>query len=631
MARPVGSCPNCSAPVEFRWSSAVQTVCLHCRSILVRHDLDLTRVGEVADLPGDWSPIQIGTTGRFDGAAFGVTGRIVYEYEHGTWNEWHLAFDDGSSGWLSDAQAEYAVSRRLPDPGDLPEADRLTTGERFRWGDLSLQVTTRTRARYRGVEGDLPFEYWDKGEVLFADLRSENGHFATIDYSEEPPLVFVGAFVEFDELALANLRPPAAGPEAKALGFNCRSCAAAIALKAGPLTRTVACSSCGAIQDPSDPALLILQEADQRLKRAPLIPLGTRGTIDGHPYDVIGFQYRTITVEDETFGWTEYLLFNRERGFRYLSEYEGHWNDIRPLRALPRPGRRGRRPTARHDGQTFRHFQSARATTRYVLGEFPWQVRAGDRVQVSDYVAPPLLLSAEQTEEETTWSIGRYTRGRDVWRAFDLPGSPPRASGVFANQPSPHKGRLAAYWTIFALLTVALLVVGAVRIVTAARQPVFTQQYQFRPGAADAAFVTPIFDLPGRPSNVEVALETSLSNNWTYFNLALIDAESGTALDFGEEVSYYFGRDSDGAWTEGSTRGAAAVPTVPPGKYYLRVEPEGPANSPPVNYTLTVRRDVPSPSFYLIALGLLAIPPVFASLRSASFEAKRWQESDYGE
>ena len=66
-----------------------------------------------ADLPPDVSPIQIGTTGRFADAAFTVTGRIVYEYGAGTWNEWHLLFADGSSGWLSDAQLDYAVYRQI--------------------------------------------------------------------------------------------------------------------------------------------------------------------------------------------------------------------------------------------------------------------------------------------------------------------------------------------------------------------------------------------------------------------------------------------------------------------------------------------------------------------------------------
>jgi len=64
----------------------VQAVCPHCRSVLVRRDLDLSKVGEVAELPADPSPIQIGTTGRFENDAFTVTGRIVYAYDSGTWN-----------------------------------------------------------------------------------------------------------------------------------------------------------------------------------------------------------------------------------------------------------------------------------------------------------------------------------------------------------------------------------------------------------------------------------------------------------------------------------------------------------------------------------------------------------------
>ena len=164
----MGACPNCGAPIEFQWSSAVQTVCAHCRSVLVRHDVDLRKVGEVADLPFDSSPIQIGTTGRFEGDAFTVTGRIVYEYGEGTWNEWHLAFADNTSGWLSDAQAEYAVSRLAEKAGPLPEEGAVTSGQRYAFNGLTFMVTTRTNARYRGVEGELPFEYLGQGHGYFS-------------------------------------------------------------------------------------------------------------------------------------------------------------------------------------------------------------------------------------------------------------------------------------------------------------------------------------------------------------------------------------------------------------------------------------------------------------------------------
>jgi hypothetical protein len=631
MTRPVAACPNCSAPVEFRWSSAVQTVCPHCRSVVVRHDVDLKAVGVVADLPLSGSPIQIGTRGRFEGDAFTVTGRIVYEYEHGTWNEWHIAFADDSSGWLSDAQAEYAVSRIVKNPGGLPSAPALEVGQTYGFSGVSFTLTAKTAARYRGVEGELPFEYWDKSQMLFADLRSADGHFATIDYSEDPPLLFVGVYVTFDQLALKDLRPPDEGRRAETAGFNCRNCGAAIELRAVELTKSVACTSCAAIQDPNDPNVLILQEAQARERRVPKIPLGTRGTLHGTAYEVIGYQYRYIVVEDEQYGWDEYLLFNREQGFRYLSEYQGHWNDITTLRAMPQQTRSGGRPAARYQGRTFKAFQTASATTDFVLGQFPWRVRAFDVAGVTDYVAPPLMLSAERSDEETTWSLGTYTPGGDIWKAFDLPGSPPRPVGVFANQPSPYKGHVWWYWALFVALALLVAVAGAIRAVSADREPIFSGSYEYRPTAIDTSFVTPTF-IVARDSNLELSIITNLSNNWAYFSFALINNDTGDALDFGREVSYYHGTDSDGRWTEGSPTEAARLSTVRAGTYYLRVEPEGPSQTgPPVNYGLRIRRDVPSPLFYILAIGILLLPPVAVSFRAASFEARRWQESDVAE
>jgi hypothetical protein len=201
----VANCPNCGAPIRFRWSSAVQTVCEFCRSILVRRDLDLAKVGVVADLPADSSPIQIATEGVWRNRSFVVIGRILYEYEQGGWNEWHAVFSDGASGWLSDAQARYGVTFLTPMAGLPPELS-VARGQQYRWNGALYEVTCLTRARYRGLEGELPFEYWDKDEVLFADLESRDARFATLDYSDPEPMLFLGDAVEFDDLHLKNLR-----------------------------------------------------------------------------------------------------------------------------------------------------------------------------------------------------------------------------------------------------------------------------------------------------------------------------------------------------------------------------------------------------------------------------------------
>lgn len=208
MTRRSASCPNCGARIEFLWSSAVQTTCAFCKSILVRHDVRLERVGQVADLPPSPSPIQITSQGVYRGTPFTVVGRILYEYDRGGWNEWHLRLGDGTSAWLSDAQAEYAVTRLVEAPGELPRGDRVRVGQSYVFQQTSFTVVSLTRAKYRGVEGELPFECWNKTEALFADLESTGEQFATLDYGEgiDAPALYIGEYQDFDDLRLANLR-----------------------------------------------------------------------------------------------------------------------------------------------------------------------------------------------------------------------------------------------------------------------------------------------------------------------------------------------------------------------------------------------------------------------------------------
>jgi len=202
MTQPAANCPNCGAPIVFRWSSSVQTVCTYCKSILVRTDVDLKKVSQVADLPPNASPIQIGTEGVYNHHSFVAVGRIIYEYDQGTWNEWHVVMNNGSA-WLSDAQDNYVVTFAAPGR-KLPPQARI--GQQYIWDNETYTVTTITKAHYRGVEGELPFQYWDKDDVVFVDLMSEHGKFGTLDYSDESPALYLGESVEFDDLKLKNMR-----------------------------------------------------------------------------------------------------------------------------------------------------------------------------------------------------------------------------------------------------------------------------------------------------------------------------------------------------------------------------------------------------------------------------------------
>jgi Domain of unknown function (DUF4178) len=423
--------------------------------------------------------------------------------------------------------------------------------------------------------------------------------------------------------------PPLSGPpkpQAKAL--NCPKCGAAITLHSFGQAVTVVCASCRCILDAKDPNLAILQQFEIKTSDVrPLIPLGTRGKLRGTDYELIGFQRRSTQVDGITYYWHEYVLFNPYKGIRYLSEYNGHWNDISICKTLPIADGGG----ANYLGETYKHFQSADANTDFVLGEFPWQVRVGEKAAVTDYVHPPRVLSSEKLDKEVTWSIGEYMYGREVWDSFKLPGDPPPPMGVYENQPSPVTLNVTGMWVAFAAFAFFLLVLMAVFDMRAKKEPVLQQSYQFDRAEAkgEPSFVSDEFALGGGTSTVEVKTYAPVDNHWIYLNYALINQDTGQAWDFGREVSYYHGYDSDGSWTEGKQTDSVVIPTVPAGHYYLRIEPEADPSLPSIHYTIDVIRDVPVFGIYGIAFLALLVPVVIISFRAYTFERSRWSESDH--
>ncbi|MDQ8161843.1 MAG: DUF4178 domain-containing protein [Gemmatimonadota bacterium] len=199
-------CPNCGAPVRFRWAQAVQATCAYCRSVLVRRDLDLATLGQQADFPATRSPIQLGTEGQWHNMRFVVVGRITYGWHRGRWNEWHCVLNDGQSAWLSDAQLEYAMTIIAPADTVVPDPATVQVGETYVWNDTPYDVVGITEAQYLGTEGELPFTTWDKRRCLFVDLQNAHHGFATIDGTDVPPLLFLGEYVTFDDLRFRNLR-----------------------------------------------------------------------------------------------------------------------------------------------------------------------------------------------------------------------------------------------------------------------------------------------------------------------------------------------------------------------------------------------------------------------------------------
>ncbi len=411
-------------------------------------------------------------------------------------------------------------------------------------------------------------------------------------------------------------------PPAPPKALACAACGASLQVRAPGRSVVVACPACGVVLDADHPDVTVIAAYEQRTKVTPLLPLGTRGRIKGERYEVIGFLVRETVIEGETFRWSEYLLYHLAHGYRWLTEYAGHWTLTKTASGTPRLGDN----TVTYLNATYRHFQSATARVAYVIGEFPWRVTVGERAKVEDYIDPPRILSYEKTEDDTTWSIGEYIDGRRVWEAFGLPGDPPARSGVGAAQPSPFAAHTRRVWLLLVAFLSAAVLVHLAFAVFSQRRVVYAGHHEYRRGVP-AAVVTEPFTLTGRRSNVVVEITTDLRNSWGSFTLALVSVDTGAALDFGREIAYYAGQDSDGPWSEGSRADTVYLPSVTSGRYYLLVEPE--SDSRAMAYTVTVRRDVPRPVYLVVVLVLLLVPPLVFWYRRHRFEYHRWSESDH--
>ena len=80
-------CPGCGAPVEFRSAQSTHAVCGYCQSTVVRSGDVLQRLGKMAELFDDHSPLQLMASGRIqlDGkdVPFTLIGRLQYKSDAG--------------------------------------------------------------------------------------------------------------------------------------------------------------------------------------------------------------------------------------------------------------------------------------------------------------------------------------------------------------------------------------------------------------------------------------------------------------------------------------------------------------------------------------------------------------------
>lgn len=611
------SCPSCGAPITFPHAAAPAVVCANCRSSILRTDQDLRAIGTVARLQRDLSPMQLGVRGSYGGRAFSVVGVLRKGRERVRWNEWYLAFEDGQSGWLGEGNGQFQLFPHPPVSvavSELPVPDQVITT-----GDLHWIVVESAQSAVLAAEGTLPFAPVQDQEAAYADLRQKGGKgLATLDFVDGAPVLWVGVPVELTALDLEGLRhftgwadpvlTAFAGPEVTAVrALMCAGCGAALQLRAPGQTVRVICEYCGTSMDADaegDAALAALVEKVARTVWKPPLPLGSRGTLGGVEWQVIGAMRRYVTEEGEDWHWAEMLLHNPYRGFAWLVEdTQHHWSFVRILAEVPASDG----AEAWYRDRAFRRFQAGRALVRTVVGEFTWEVHAGDSAKTADFVSPPHMLSREAAEDEVTWSVGEWQPAEVIQAAFKV--SLRAAEGVAPHQPNPFaEAPRIRTWRLrwLTLVAVAAAVLMAA-LVLPARRELFSGTIDV--GPKDSSWVSAPFLVAGIRANL--GLTAVAESTPPDITLSLLNTTTGDVAD----------------WTIRPRGTQTGTFRLPAGTYVLRSQVQTDPSSTPGSLRVTVVQDPGWRTGPVLLFFFALFAPLAWALDRGAFETRRWANS----
>ena len=438
------ACPSCGAPLVFAHAASLTAVCGACDSTVVRDDLNLRDLGKLAPFVRELSPLQVGATGAFEGRPFRVAGGLRRVRPGVRWNEWYLVFDDGAVGWLGEGNGQLQIFATPPLP--VPELNAPpAVGEKRSLGGADWTVSEVSEAALAAGVGELPFAPTLGAPVPYADLRGANGAVGTLDWASGQAVLYVGVAVDILALKLEGLRAFAGWSDPALVAFQgpelepsrtlaCPSCGAAVVLRApGDAARTT-CLSCGSVIGHGEGGAALIEAATAK-PRSFRLKLGARGTLEDVPWEILGLLERFVVEDGARYTWTEYLLHNPYRGYRWLVHAGG--GDWRFVTLLTTPPIFQGAKAVKHEGLLYTLDSEGVVVTRYVLGELTWEAKVGDRVASADFKAGTRSVSLERAEDEITWSLSRPIRASAVLDAFDP--MPPRVRWLPPTEPGPYK------------------------------------------------------------------------------------------------------------------------------------------------------------------------------------------------
>ncbi|TCM14220.1 uncharacterized protein DUF4178 [Novosphingobium sp. PhB165] len=362
-------------------------------------------------------------------------------------------------------------------------------------------------------------------------------------------------------------------PKSAVRAVSCPNCGGTLEVRAAGWSINLACQYCGSILDVSRPEVQII-ERHNRAAAGFTLQLGSRGQLFDTEWEVIGSMERS----DAWSNWREYLLLNPYVGYRWLVEYDGDWQFGTMLLDRPQESE----GSVQWRGQRFRQEDEASdASIDTVIGEFYWRIASGDRALCASFTCRDFTLSREEADGEINWTQLVALSGGHMESAFGL--SMPEPAPQTKRGNSSGRGyalfqaeRRSDASDIPAMLGASMLTILAAALlmwVFAGRSAAGTSDIEapfgrtaegIRVGRITVSRPWQFVSIRARASTIE--------NEWVDLDYSLVDRATGQSIDAYGLVEHYTGSDSDGPWSEGSTRTTTQFGHIPRGSYDVFVD-----------------------------------------------------------
>ncbi len=204
------NCPSCGAENKMRSHLSLFVVCPYCRASLFKSAAEISVLGKISELAEDHSPLRLRSEGSYLNLSFSVVGRIRMKWADGFWNEWCLFFNDGTTGWLAEAQGEFLLTREIPNTFSVLAQEEWEIKKKIALGGKVFVIADLKHAHVHMTEGELPFRAHAGDQRFSADLRPKSGDiFGSLEVDQAQPNVirgFLGKSVDLAELKMTYLR-----------------------------------------------------------------------------------------------------------------------------------------------------------------------------------------------------------------------------------------------------------------------------------------------------------------------------------------------------------------------------------------------------------------------------------------